>query len=312
MSNYSKNIWFNGDIVPFNEAKIHVLSHCLHYGTGVFEGIKCYGTPKGPAVFRLREHMERLINSGCNYNMKIPYSVEDLCKGTLDLIEANDLTNSYIRPIAYYGYDTLGVHPKDCPVEVAIGTLDWGAYVGKDALKKGAHITMSPWKKYQSKSFPASTKSSGTYLNSLLAVQDAKSRGFDEALLLNLDGTIAEGSGQNFFIIKDGIFHTNDKNANILMGITRETVLTLIKDLGMEYKIADITEDDLYNADEAFFTGSASEVTPIRKIDDHAFSEGKAGELTLKIQDLYYNIVRGENMKYESWLTYVQNSFSTL
>jgi len=244
--------------------------------------------------------------------MAVPYSVEELCRGTLDLIEANNLTDAYIRPIAYYGYDTLGVHPKDCPVDVAIGTLDWGAYVGKDALEKGAHVTISPWKKYQSKSFPASTKSSGTYLNSLLAVQDAKSRGFDEALLLNLDGTIAEGSGQNFFIIKNGIFHTNDKNANILMGITRETVLTLIKDLGMEYKIADITQDDLYNADEAFFTGSASEVTPIRKIDDHKFSDGKAGELTLKIQDLYYNIVRGENRKYESWLTYVQKSFSTL
>ena len=306
MSDYSKNIWFEGKIVPFSEGKIHVLSHCIHYGTGVFEGIKCYNTPKGPAVFKLKEHMERLHQSASNYNMKIPYSVEDLCQGTIDLISANNLTDSYIRPIAYYGYDTLGVHPKDCPVQVTIGTLNWGAYVGKDAIKKGAHITISPWKKYQSKSFPASTKSSGTYLNSLLAVQDAKSKGFDEALLLNLDNTVAEGSGQNFFIIKDGIFYTNDKNANILMGITRETVLSLIKDLGMQYKIQDISLDDLYSADEAFFTGSASEVTPIRKIDDHEFGDGTAGKLTLEIQSLYYDIVRGKKPEYDSWLSYVK------
>ena len=305
MSNYSKNIWFNGEIIPFNEAKIHVLSHCLHYGTGVFEGIKCYKTPKGPAVFRLKEHMERLHNSGHAYKMEIPNSIDELCKGTTALIRSNELDESYIRPIAFYGHDTLGVHPKNCPVHVAIGTLNWGAYVGKDALQKGAHITISPWNKFESKSFPASTKSSGQYLNSLLAVQDAKSRGFDEALLLNVNGTVAEGSGQNFFIIKDGVFHTNDKNANILMGITRETVLTLIEDLGMEFKIADISQEDLYSADEAFFTGSASEVTPIRKIDDHEFSGGIAGKLTLQIQELYYNIVRGKIPKYDSWLTYV-------
>ena len=305
MSKYSKYIWFRGKIVPFNEAKIHVLSHCIHYGTGVFEGIKCYKTPNGPAIFRLREHMERLHKSGQAYQMEIPNSIDELCNGAVDIIKSNELENSYIRPIAFYGYDTLGVHPKNCPVHVAIGTLDWGDYVGKDALRKGALVTISPWNKFQSKSFPASTKSSGQYLNSLLAVQDAKSRGFDEALLLNVNGTVAEGSGQNFFIIKDGIFHTNDKNANILMGITRETVLTLIKDLGMEYKISDISQKDLFDADEAFFTGSASEITPIRKIDNHEFSGGKAGELTLKIQELYYDIVRGNNSKYDSWLTYV-------
>ena len=229
MSNYSKYIWFDGQIIPFDEAKVHVLSHCLHYGTGVFEGIKCYNTSNGPAIFRLEEHMNRLHESAKAYQIKIPYSSKELCQGTIDLISANNLKESYIRPIAFYGYDTLGVHPKDCPVQVSIGTLNWGAYVGKDALEKGAHITISSWKKYQSDSFPASTKTSGQYLNSLLAVQDARSRGFDEALLLNIDDTIAEGSGQNFFIIKNGIFHTNDKNSNILMGITRETILKLIK-----------------------------------------------------------------------------------
>ena len=305
MSNYSKNIWSNGNLVPFADAKIHILSHCIHYGTGVFEGIKCYDTQQGPAVFKLKEHMERLHKSANNYNMKISHSVDELCSGTLELIKSNELKNCYIRPIAYYGYDTLGVHPKDCPVEVSIGTLDWGAYVGQEALEKGAKVTISPWKKYQSKSFPSSTKSSGTYLNSLLAVQDAKSRGFDEALLLNLDETIAEGSGQNFFLIKDGLFHTNDEDSNILMGITRATVLQLIKDLGMDYKISKITQDDLYNADEAFFTGSASEITPIRSVDNHKFSNGKAGKLSLEIQKLYYDIVRGKNKNYDSWLTYI-------
>ena len=305
MSNYSKNIWFDGKITPFNEANIHVLSHCIHYGTGVFEGIKCYNTENGPAVFRLKEHMERLHRSANAYNIEIPFTVDELCQATLDLIKANDLKESYIRPVAFYGFDTLGVHPKDCPVQVAIGTLNWGAYVGKDAIEKGAHITISPWRKYQSSSFPASTKTSGQYLNSLLAVQDAKSRGFDEALLLNVDDTVAEGSGQNFFIVKNGIFHTNDKSSNILMGITRETVLQLIDDLGMKYKIDKITQEDLFSADEAFFTGSASEVTPIRKIDDYKFSNGKAGKLTLEIQKLYYDIVRGKKSKYNYWLSYI-------
>ena len=291
--------------MPFSEGNIHVLSHCIHYGTGVFEGIKCYNTERGPAVFRLKEHMERLHESANAYKIKIPFSIDELCSATLELIKANNLEESYIRPVAFYGYDTLGVHPKDCPVQVAIGTLNWGAYVGKDAIKKGAHITISPWRKYQSESFPASTKTSGQYLNSLLAVQDAKSKGFDEALLLNVDGTVAEGSGQNFFIVKDEVFHTNDKSSNILMGITRDTVLKLINDLGMNFKIDKITKEDLFSADEAFFTGSASEVTPIRKIDNHEFSNGKAGNLTLKIQSLYYDIVRGKEPDYDFWLSYI-------
>ena len=305
MPNYSKNIWFDGKITPFKEANIHVLSHCIHYGTGVFEGIKCYNTENGPAVFRLKEHMERLHQSANAYKIEIPFTVDELCQATLDLIKANDLKESYIRPVAFYGFDTLGVHPKGCPVQVAIGTLNWGAYVGKDAIEKGAHITISPWRKYQSSSFPASTKTSGQYLNSLLAVQDAKARGFDEALLLNVDDTIAEGSGQNFFIVKNGIFHTNDKSSNILMGITRATVLQLIDDLGMKYKIDKITQEDLFSADEAFFTGSASEITPIRKIDNHEFNNGKAGNLTLEIQKLYYDIVRGKKSKYNYWLSYI-------
>ena len=305
MSKYSQNIWFDGKIIPFEKATIHVMSHCIHYGSGVFEGIKCYDTPNGPAIFRLKEHMERLHNSASAFKMNIPFTVEELSQGSIDVVKANDVKNCYIRPVAFYGFDTLGVHPKNCPVQASIATLDWGAYISKEALMKGGKITISPWRKFKSDTFPASTKACGQYLNSLLAVQDAKSRGFDEALLLNIDDTIAEGSGQNIFIIKDGVFHTNDKDSNILMGITRDSIFKILDDMNMKYKIDTITLDDLYNADEVFYCGSASEVTPIRRIDDHIVGSGKAGLLTLQLQEKYYQIVRGEHEEYFDWLTFV-------
>ena len=305
MANYSKYIWFDGKIIPFDNAKIHVLSHCIHYGSAVFEGIKCYNTDKGPAIFKLKEHMERLHKSANSFKITIPFSVDELCNGAIEIIKSNEVNQCYLRPVAFYGFDTLGVHPKQCPVQASIATLNWGAYVSKEALEKGARITISPWTKYKSNAFPESTKASGPYLNSMLAVQDAKSRGFDEALLLNEDGTIAEGSGQNIFLVKDGVFHTNDAKSNILLGITRATLFDLIKDLNYEYKVSDITKDDLFNADEIFYCGSASEVTPIQSIDDHIVSGGKAGELTLKIQKLYYEVVRGKHQKYFDWLTFI-------
>ena len=305
MQNFNNKIWFDGKLIPYDEANIHVLSHCIHYGSGVFEGIKCYNTDQGPAVFRLNEHLERLHYSANSFKMNIPFSVDELQKGLIDLIKINEVTDCYLRPIAFYGHDTLGVHPKNCPVQVAIATLDWGAYISKEALAKGARITISPWRKFKFEAFPKSIKATGQYLNSLLAVQDAKSKGFDEALLLNHDDTIAEGSGQNIFIIKNNIFHTNDFNSNILMGITRETLLTLINDMGLEHKIEPITKEDLFNADEIFYCGSASEVTPIQSIDDHIVGKGSAGDLTLKLQETYYNIVRGKDDKYHDWLTFI-------
>ena len=305
MPNYSQNIWFDGKIIPFKDATIHVMSHCVHYGSGVFEGIKCYNTPNGPAIFRLKEHMDRLHKSAEAFSINIPFSIEELCQASINIVKANDVKDCYLRPVAFYGFDTLGVHPKNCPVQASIATLNWGAYVSKEALIKGARITISPWKKFETSSFPASTKASGQYLNSLLAVQDAKSRGFDEALLLNIDKTIAEGSGQNIFIIKDGIFHTNDAESNILMGITRNSIFTILKDMGYKYKIDKITQNDLFNADEVFYCGSASEVTPIREIDEHIVGDGKAGKLTLELQKMYYEIVRGEHEKYYHWLTFI-------
>ena len=304
MSNYSRYIWFNGQLTNFEDAKIHVLSHCIHYGSAVFEGIKCYNTDKGPAIFKIKEHMQRLHKSANAFKIRIPFDVDTLCNASIELVRKNKVNDCYLRPIAYYGFDTLGVHPKKCPVEVAIATLNWGAYVSKEALEKGAKITISPWRKYKSNAFPASTKAAGPYLNSMLAVQDAKEKGFDEALLLNEDNSIAEGSGQNIFLIKNNVFYTNDESANILLGITRSTLFELITDLGYTYKIKSLSKDDLFSADEIFYCGSASEVTPIRQIDNHIIGNGKSGKLTLELQSKYYNLVRGKEEKYYKWLTF--------
>ena len=305
MTDYSRYIWFDGKIIPFKEGNIHVMSHCIHYGSAVFEGIKCYSTSNGPAIFKLKEHMERLHKSANSFNIKIPFSVDELCTAAIELIKLNEVKDCYLRPIAFYGFDTLGVHPKNCPVQASMATLNWGAYVSKEALQKGARITISPWKKYKTNAFPESTKASGPYINSMLAVQDAKSKGFDEALLLNEDDSVAEGSGQNIFIIKNGVFYTNDASSNILMGITRSTLFNLIEDINYKFEICTLSKEDLFSADEIFYCGSASEVTPIREIDNHKIGNGQAGHLTLKLQKLYYEIVRGEHEKYFEWLTFV-------
>ena len=305
MADQSKYIWFNGNIIPWVDAKIHVMSHVLHYGSGVFEGIKCYSTDNGPAIFRLNNHITRLFQSANKYNIIIPFSEEDIINASIDIVNRNQFTDCYIRPIAFYGYDTLGVDPKKCPVEVAIASFYWGAYLGEEGLINGVNITISPWKKLSLKSFPASAKASGQYMNSMLAVQDARNRGYDEALMLNHDGNIAEGSGQNIFIVKDKKIYTNDVNASILMGITRESVIQLCKDLNYLVEITDISQEMLMSADEAFFTGSATEITPISTVDDRPISDGKPGSITLKLKELYTRIVHGEESQYNSWLTFV-------
>ena len=306
MSDQSKLIWFNGEIVPWEEAQIHIMSHVLHYGSGVFEGIKCYSTQNGPAIFRLDDHINRLFESGEKYGMIIPYSINELTKACLDIVKLNGFENCYIRPIAFYGYDTLGVHPKDCPVEVAVASFFWGAYLGEDGLVNGVNITVSPWKRLSLESFPSSTKASGQYLNSMLAVQDARKRGYDEALLLNQDGFVAEGSGQNIFIVKDNKVITNGENASILMGITRETIIQLCHDLEIDIQIMNITHEMLLNADEAFFTGTASEITPIISVDDSSIGNGKPGGITLKLKNLYWDIIHGKVSQYTHWLSPIQ------
>tara|TARA_Y100000590_G_scaffold359930_1_gene415964 strand:+ start:431 stop:1390 length:960 start_codon:yes stop_codon:yes gene_type:complete len=305
MADQAKYIWFNGSVVPWENAKIHVMSHILHYGSGVFEGIKCYATDQGPAVFRLNDHVNRLFLSGEKYGITIPYSKEEISAACIDTVYLNGFTDCYIRPIAYYGYDTLGVHPKDCPVEVAVASFYWGAYLGEEGLVSGVDITISPWKKFSLDAFPSSAKASGQYMNSMLAVQDARKRGFDEALLLNQQGKIAEGSGQNIFIIKNNIIYTNDSNASILMGITRESIIKICKDLGYSVEITDITTKMLLTADEAFFTGSATEITPISTVDRAPIGNGKPGNITLELKNLYMDIIHGKDAKYHSWLTFI-------
>tara|TARA_Y100001970_G_C14249091_1_gene870447 strand:+ start:3584 stop:4528 length:945 start_codon:yes stop_codon:yes gene_type:complete len=308
MSDYAKYIWYNSNIVPWEEANTHVMSHVLHYGSGVFEGIKCYKTLKGPSIFRLQDHIDRLFNSAALYRMKIDISKKEIINGCKEIVEANNLSECYIRPIVFYGYDTLGVNPKKCPLNIAIASFYWGAYLGEEGIVNGVNVTISPYQKISYKSMPTTAKASGQYMNSLLAVTDAKNRGYDEAILLNAEGNVAEGSGQNLFYVKDGIVHTNDEKSSILLGITRESILTICKNLNIETKVHNFSLENLLSADEVFFTGTASEVTPVRSIEDNLILDGGVGELTLKLRDYYMDIVLGNNDKYSDWLSILNHN----
>ena len=299
----NSSIWYNGKIINWDDAKIHVMSHVLHYGSGVFEGIKCYKTNNGRAIFRLDDHIQRLFESAKLYNMNIPFDKNELIDATMEIIKLSETGDSYIRPIIFYGYDTLGVNPKNCPVNVAIATFYWGAYLGDGALDKGVKTTISPWKKFSINSMPSIAKGSGHYLNSMLAVTDAKKRGFDEAILMNEDDFIAEGSGQNIFIVKNGEIYTNDEKSSILLGITRDSLIKISSDLNIKVHIENLSKENLYNADEAFFSGTASEVTPICSVDNNIIGNGAPGPITIKLQDIYMDIVRGNNNSYDDWLT---------
>ena len=260
----SKFVWKNGEIIPWSDATIHMSAHGLHYGTGVFEGIRCYNTVHGPAVFRLDAHLQRMFESARIYGLPIPYTEEQLTQGALESCAPTVFSDCYLRPIAFYGSGSLGVHPRNCPVDVAILAWPWGAYLGADALEKGIQVTVSRWKKFSSLAMPATAKACGQYLNSMLAVQDAVRRGFDEALLVDEEGIIAEGSGENFFMVRDGNVLTNDERDHVLMGITRDSVITLARDLGYKVYVGEMRLEELEVADEAFFTGTAAEVTPDR------------------------------------------------
>jgi branched-chain amino acid aminotransferase len=305
MPAHCEKIWFNGKIVPWDQATTHVMSHGIHYGSGVFEGIKCYQTENGPALFRLEDHIQRMFTSTKIYQINMPYTQEEIVQACIDIVKANGIENGYIRPVTFYGYDSLGVHPKDCPVMFSIGAFDWGAYLGQEALEKGVRITVSPWRKFHSSSLPTVAKANGQYINSMLAVQDAKTKGFDEALLLNQEGTIAEGAGQNIFLVKNGVIYTNEEDSSILMGITRETIIGLARDNGIRVKVGRLSLGQLLSADEAFFTGTASEVTPIREIDAREVGNGGRGEITQKMQSMYFDLVHGRLPKYSHFLTSV-------
>ena len=306
MSDRSKYIWYNNKITDWDNANIHVMSHVIHYGSGVFEGIKCYKTDKGPAIFRLDEHIDRLYESAKVYNMEIPFERQTLIDGCINIVKKNNLSDCYIRPVAFYGYDTLGVNPKECPVNVAIASFFWGAYLGEKGLNQGVNICISPWEKFSYKAIPSTAKGCGGYMNSMLSVNYAKSKGYDEGLLLDSRGFIAEGSGQNIFIIKSGKVYTNDEKSSILLGITRETVIELCKELKIDIIIKDLTVDELFDADEVFFTGTASEITPVISVDDKKINGGCIGEITASLKKLYIDIILAKSDHHLSWLTFIK------
>jgi branched-chain amino acid aminotransferase len=295
-------IWKNGEIIPWREATVHVSAHGLHYGSGVFEGIRCYETADGPALFRVREHYERFHASAATYGFAIPFSVEELTEATCELIGRNEFRSCYVRPICFMGSGSLGVFPKNCPVEVSIMAWSWAAYLGAEGLEKGVRITVSPWRKFHSSMMPTTAKACGQYLNSILAVSDAFARGFDEALLLDIDGKLAEGSGENLFVIRDGAIYTNKADDSILMGITRSAAIEIAQAEGYRVEAKSLELDDLLNADEAFFTGTAAEITPIREVDGQEIGTGRRGAVTEKIQTTFFEAVAGRDPRFSKWL----------
>ena len=297
-----KWIWKNGRTIPWADATVHVSAHGLHYGSGVFEGIRCYETQAGPALFRLREHLERFYASAAVYNFRIPYTTEELSEAICELISVNEFKSCYVRPICYMGSGSLGVFPGRCPIEVAIMAWPWAAYLGEDGLAKGVRVTVSPWRKFHSSMMPTTAKACGQYLNSILAVSDAFARGYDEALLLDKDGRLAEGSGENLFVIKDGVIFTNQAEDSILMGITRSAAIEIARELGYNIETSPLELSDLIEADEAFFTGTAAEITPIREVDGQIIGNGRRGEITEKIQSGFFDVVAGRDPRFLRWL----------
>jgi branched-chain amino acid aminotransferase len=295
-------IWYDGKLVPWRDATTHVLTHSLHYGLAVFEGVRAYKTAEGTAIFRLAEHTQRLFNSGRIYLMEIPYEKEQLMAAQREVVRANKLESCYLRPIAFYGSEKMGVSPKGAKVHVAIAGWPWGAYLGAEALEKGIRVKTSSFARHHINVTLARAKFSGTYANSILANQEATMDGYDEALLLDVDGFVAEGSGENLFVVKNGKLYEPELTS-ALVGITRDSVITLANDIGIEVRAKRMTRDDVYIADEAFFTGTAAEVTPIRELDNRPIGNGECGPITKKLQSLFFDAVNGRNPKYKSWLT---------
>lgn len=298
-----EKIWVNGELVDWAEAKTHILTHALHYGSGVFEGIRAYQTPKGTAVFRLSDHMDRLIKSAKIHYFKPPYTSKQLCDATIELLEANKLKSCYIRPIMYRGYGEMGLNPLNSVVDTAIAAWEWGTYLGDEGLKNGIRTVISSYQKFPGTSLPPQAKACGQYINSILAKVEALNAGVDEAILLDARGMISEGPGENLFMVKDGELYTPPICAGILNGITRDTVMAIAKDLEIQVNEQDLDRGIIYSADELFFTGTAAEVTPIREVDGHEI--GKPGEVTKKIQEKYFDAVGGKDDTHESWLSYI-------
>jgi branched-chain amino acid aminotransferase len=300
-------IWMNGSFVKWDDAKIHVLSHVVHYGTSWFEGIRCYDTAKGPAVFRLDPHIRRLLDSLKIYRTPSPYTAEQLTAAVLETIRANTMKACYIRPVVYRGYGDVGVNPMGCPVDVAIAVWEWGAYLGSEALSNGIDVCVSTWNRPAPNTLPTMAKAGGNYLLSQLMKVEALQAGFSEAIALDTHGYLSEGSGENLFVVRDGILHTPPFSSALLPGITRATIVQLASQLGIVVKEMEIPREMLYIADEIFFTGTAAEITPIRSVDKQVVGSGKPGPVTQRLQAAFFEIIKNGNDPYR-WLTFVYNT----
>jgi len=300
----TKSIWMDGELIPWAEAKVHVLTHALHYGTGVFDGIRAYKNDDGTAGFRLREHMERLVVSAAAYLMPIEYSVDDLVVAVRDTVTDNELESCYIRPITFYELGTIGLNPAGARLRTSIIAFPWGAYLGEEGLRNGIRVKIASWARISLQSFPPA-KATGPYINSILANQEAVRDGYDEALLLTGDGNVSEGAGENLFLVKDGQVITPPLSDGCLAGITRQSVMTLLTDDGHTVVEKSILPADLFEADELFFTGTAAEVTPVRQVDDQEIGSGKPGPITRRAQELFNDAVGGKLEQYREWLDYI-------
>ena len=297
-------IWMDGEMVPWREAKVHVLTHTLHYGLGVFEGVRAYAAEKGTAIFRLPEHTKRLLNSAHILGMNIPFDDQTISQAQVDVVKQNNLASAYLRPMAFYGSEGMGLRADGLKAHLSVAAWEWGSYLGEENMEKGIRVRVSSFTRHHVNVSMCRAKANGHYINSMLALQEAIETGYDEALLLDTNGFVMEGSGENLFVIRDGVVYTPDLTS-ALDGITRNTAVALIKDAGLELVEKRITRDEIYIADEAFFTGTAAEVTPIRELDNRQIGNGRRGPITEKIQSQFFDVVHGRIPKYESWLTYV-------
>lgn len=297
-------IWFNGEFVPWDEAQVHVLSHALHYGSSVFEGLRAYDTPNGPAILGLKPHIDRFFFSAKVIRMEMPFSPEEITEAIKETVRRNKHESCYIRPLVFRGYNVLGVYPLDCPVETIIATWEWGAYLGPEAIEQGVDVAVSTWRRMAPDASMAMAKIGGQYTNSQLVKMEAHDRGLTEGIALDIYGYVSEGSGENIFVIRDGVIYTPPLSASVLGGITRRCTMTLADDLGYEVRERDLPREMLYAADEVFFTGTAAEITPIKTIDGLPVGAGSRGPITEKLQEEFFSITKGEKDPH-GWLTYV-------
>ncbi|MBO3809372.1 MAG: branched-chain-amino-acid transaminase [Candidatus Brockarchaeota archaeon] len=297
----AKWIWFNGKLVDWKDAKVHVLVHSLHYGSGVFEGIRAYETVKGTAIFRLTDHLKRLYRSAKIYFMDIPFTLDELREACKAVVRENHLSSAYVRPIAFRGYGEMGLYPLNSPVDVAVAAWSWGTYLGDEGIRNGIRVKTSSFRRIDVNTIPAGVKATGQYINSVLAKVEAKMAGYDEAVMLDSRGMVSEGSGENIFMVRNSVVYTPSTSSGILEGITRDTVFHIVEDMSLKVVERDLTRVDFYYADEAFMSGTAAEVVPVVEMDNYKIGDGKPGPITRRIQDEFYRIVRGQSEKYSHW-----------